>query len=71
MRDMKIRKDKTFLEMKSTKKLGKISSGTQKRKKLTEAFLGCVECSTNGDLLGERKIYVPTSGSGEGDVNSD
>jgi hypothetical protein len=24
-------------------------------------FLGCVECSTNGDLLCERRIFVPPS----------
>jgi hypothetical protein len=40
----------------------KRSSGTQKVK-FDIDFLGCVECSTNGDLLGERRIYVPPSGS--------
>jgi hypothetical protein len=36
-----------------------------KKVKFDIGFLGCVECSTNGDLLGERKIYVPPSGSAD------
>jgi hypothetical protein len=28
-------------------------------------FLGCVECSTNGDLLGKRRIFVLPSGSAD------
>ena len=35
----------------------KRSSGTQKVK-FDIDFLGCVECSTNGDSLGERRIFV-------------
>jgi len=40
----------------------KISSGNQKVKFDIE-FLGCVECSTNGDLLGKSIISVPPSSS--------
>jgi hypothetical protein len=36
-----------------------------KKKKFNRGLLGCVECSTNGDLLGERRIFVPTSGSAD------
>ena len=62
MRVMIIKKEKTFPKMKSSQNVMKIS-GTQKVTKFDKAFLGCVECSTNGDLLGERRIFVPTSGS--------
>ena len=33
-----------------------------KSEKIDIGFLGCVECSTNGDLLGKIKILVPSSG---------
>jgi hypothetical protein len=36
---------------------GEKKSGTQKRKKKP---LGCVECSTNGDSMGENKISSPS-----------
>jgi hypothetical protein len=42
----------------------KRSSGTPKVK-FDIDFLGCVECSTNGDLLGESRIFVPPSGSAD------
>jgi hypothetical protein len=32
-----------------------------KKVKFDIGFLGCVECSTNGNLLGENKIFVPPS----------
>jgi hypothetical protein len=70
MRVMKIRKDKTFLEMNSNQNSEK-DQVVPKKQKNDRGFLGCVECSTNGDLLGESRIYVPTSGSGEGDAKAD
>ena len=62
MRVKIIRKDKTFLKMNSNKTVQR-SSDTQKSKKNDIGLLGCVECSTNGDLLGETRIFVPTLGS--------
>jgi hypothetical protein len=50
----------TEVELDSAKE----SSGTQKVK-FDIGFLGCVECSTNGDLLGERRIFVPPSCSAD------
>jgi hypothetical protein len=67
MRVMKTNKDKTFPKTKSSQTVQK-TSGTQKVTKFDKSFLGCVDCSTNGDLLGERKIFVPTSGSVDGKV---
>jgi hypothetical protein len=32
-----------------------------KKVRFDTGFLGCVECSTNGDLMGKRRIYVPPS----------
>ena len=32
-----------------------------KKVKFGIGVLGCVECSTNGNLLGERRIFVPHS----------
>jgi hypothetical protein len=63
MRVMIIRKDKTFLTMKLNWTV-KRSSGTQKVK-IDIGFLGCVEHSTYGNLLGESRIFVPTSGSAD------
>jgi hypothetical protein len=42
---MKIRKDKTFLEMKSNQNNAKYQV-VPKKQKLDRGFLGCVECST-------------------------
>jgi hypothetical protein len=70
MRVMKIRKDKTFLEMKSNQNSAK-DQVVPKNKKIDRGFLGCVECSTNGDLLGKSRISIPTSGSSEGDSKVD
>jgi hypothetical protein len=50
----------TEVELDNAKRL----SGTQKVKFDIE-FLGCVECSTNGDLLGERRIFVLPSCSAD------
>jgi len=36
-----------------------MKSGTQK-KEISQIILGCVECSTNGDSLGENKISTPS-----------
>jgi hypothetical protein len=47
-------------ELDNTKRL----SGTQKVK-FGRDFLGCVESSTNGDLLGERRIFVLPSYSAD------
>jgi hypothetical protein len=47
--------------MDSIQKEGKRQSGTQKRNFFTE-LLGCVECSTNGDSLGENIISAPSFG---------
>jgi len=51
-----IRKGNIFhieVELENAKRL----SGTQKLK-FDIDLLGCVECSTNGDLLGERRIPI-------------
>jgi hypothetical protein len=60
MRVMKINKYKTFLKIKLNQTVQKIK-WYPKIKKIDKGFLGCVECSTNGDLLGEIIIFVPTS----------
>jgi hypothetical protein len=36
-----------------------------KKVKFDVDFLGCVECSTNGDSLGERRIFVLPSCSAD------
>jgi hypothetical protein len=64
MRVMKINKDKTFPKMKSSQTVQK-TKWYPKVKKIDKTFLGCVECSTNGDLLGKSKIFVPTLGSAD------
>jgi hypothetical protein len=46
-----------------------VQSDNEKRSSVTQKskfdidFLGCVECSTNGNLLGEIIIFVPPLGS--------
>jgi hypothetical protein len=70
MRVMRIRNNKKhFLEMKSNQKVQTIK--WYPKQKIDGGFLGCVKCSTNGDLLGEHRIYVLTSGSGSGDIKYD
>ena len=57
-----------ILKIEITIKQCRRPGGTQKSKTLTEDFLGCVECSTNGNLLGEIRIFVPASGSDDAKV---
>jgi hypothetical protein len=68
MRIKRTSKVKTFIKIKSNSDSAK-NQVVPKKWKIDVGFLGCVEGSTNGDLLGEIRNFVPSSGPTDANID--